>query len=313
MQSTYCMHIHAEFRAGGGWLAGTTWSSLHIACIYANLHSGATANGGPVSGADSRHQGLQLELHSSAQHTRQATNYRTGMVRSRTGCKHSNKHRTWKPVVRDSEPTCFQAMDFFVKLLHKASADIAKGVDPSKPPSDSAAADASKAATSVTSFLGWAMTSVSAASSSYTATASAAKKPAADSARAGSGPQAAAAPSAPVPTASAQPTPPGSDAFDDGWGDDDDLFEDMAGGAAPAPDAGAVRAAAADIARDKPALVPIKTGKKPSAGTAYACCVMCSVCCGSGEHFGQKCRVKTSLSCVCCVSTKFQLICNIQR
>eukprot|EP00892_Ulva_mutabilis_P012798 jgi/Ulvmu1/9891/UM057_0047.1 len=189
------------------------------------------------------------------------------------------------PLMLDSSPDVRQvgcrAMDFFVKLLRKASDDIAKGVDPSKPPADAtSAAEACKAASSVSSFLGWAMTTVSAVSASSTASAATAK-PGGTAAAARPGPAAAAAappaPSgmrlaAPAPAAAAsppQPTARSVDAFDDGWGDDDDAFEDMDGGAAPEVDVGAVAAAAQEVAKVQPSLEPIRTSSKPSAGDGW--------------------------------------------
>lgn len=175
-----------------------------------------------------------------------------------------------------------QAMDFFVKMLRKASDDIATGVDPTKPPADSTAAEVSKTAASVSSFLGWAMTTVSAVSSASASAAApkpateAAARPsggAADAPRdAGSGGGAMRPGGAAERVLAAAASPQGAAArpeeeFDDGWGDDDDLFEDMENdGAVPDVDASAVVAAAQDIAKVQPSLEPIRTSGKPASG-----------------------------------------------
>lgn len=70
---------------------------------------------------------------------------------------------------------CMQAMEFFIKALVTASAAIERGVDPSKAAAASGGADAAAAAAAgnVSSFLGWAMSSISLATASSLSTPSA--------------------------------------------------------------------------------------------------------------------------------------------
>jgi hypothetical protein len=70
-----------------------------------------------------------------------------------------------------------QAMEFFIRTLVSASDAIDKGLDPSKASGNASSQEAKDIATNVSSFLGWAMSSISLAATSATTPSSTPQKP----------------------------------------------------------------------------------------------------------------------------------------